>query len=56
VPESQRRALAQILAMAEARSRWDAELTTMNIYGDVATNEMADAHSKIVQMALAKMN
>ncbi|MCU1296143.1 MAG: site-specific recombinase, phage integrase family [Acidobacteriaceae bacterium] len=26
--------------------------TTMNIYGDVVTNEMADAHSKVVGLAL----
>jgi hypothetical protein len=27
---------------------------TMNIYGDVVTNEMAEAHSKVVQLALQK--
>jgi integrase len=26
--------------------------TTMNVYGDVVTNEMQEAHSKVVQMAL----
>jgi DNA-binding response OmpR family regulator len=30
--------------------------TTMNIYGDVVTDEMAQAHSKVVQMALPKVN
>jgi integrase len=30
--------------------------TKMNIYGDVVTTEMSDAHSKVVQMALAKAN
>jgi len=26
--------------------------TTMNIYGDVVTNEMAQAHGKVVDLAL----
>lgn len=30
--------------------------TTMNIYGDVVTNEMQQAHSKVVQIALDKAN
>jgi integrase len=30
--------------------------TTMNLYGDVVTNEMQQAHSKVVQRALAKPN
>jgi hypothetical protein len=30
--------------------------TTMNIYGDVVTDEMAKANSKVVLMALAKVN
>ena len=30
--------------------------TTMNIYGDVVTDEMAQAHRKVVQMALPKAN
>jgi integrase len=30
--------------------------TTMNVYGDVVTNEMQEAHSKVVRMALAKPN
>jgi hypothetical protein len=30
--------------------------TTMNVYGDVVTNEMQEAHSKVVQMALSKPN
>lgn len=30
--------------------------TTMNIYGDVVTDEMAQAQSKVVRMALAKVN
>jgi site-specific recombinase XerD len=29
-------------------------ITTMNIYGDVVTDEMAEAHSKVVHLALAK--
>jgi integrase len=28
--------------------------TTMNIYGDVVTDEMAEAHSKVVHLALSK--
>jgi integrase len=28
--------------------------TTLNIYGDVVTNEMAEAHTKVVRLALAK--
>jgi integrase len=30
--------------------------TTMNVYGDVATDEMEQAHSKVVRMALAAVN
>jgi integrase len=30
--------------------------TTMNVYGDVVTNEMQQAHSMVVQMALQKPN
>jgi integrase len=30
--------------------------TTMNVYGDVVTNEMQEAHSKVVRMALPKPN
>jgi len=30
--------------------------TTMNVYGDVITNEMAEAHSKVVRMALPPVN
>ena len=30
--------------------------TTMNVYGDVVTNEMQEAHAKVVQMALVKPN
>ena len=28
--------------------------TTLNIYGDVVTNEMAQAHSKVVELALCR--
>jgi len=28
--------------------------TTMNLYGDVVTDEMRQAHSKVVRMALAR--
>jgi len=28
--------------------------TTMNIYGDVVTDEMSQAHAKVVQMVLPK--
>lgn len=30
--------------------------TSMNIYGDVVTDEMAQAHSKVVRMAMTKIN
>src|SRR5207253_4786888 len=30
--------------------------TTMNVYGGVVTNEMQEAHSKVVRMALEKTN
>jgi len=29
--------------------------TTVNAYGDVVTNEMSEAHSKVVRMALTKV-
>jgi hypothetical protein len=30
--------------------------TTMNVYGDVVTDEMEQAHSKVVRMVLASVN
>jgi integrase len=30
--------------------------TTMNVYGDVVTDEMEQAHSKVLRMALAAVN
>jgi len=30
--------------------------TTMNIYGDVVTNEMAEAQAKVVSMAIPAVN
>ena len=30
--------------------------TTMNVYGDVVTNEMQEAHSKVVKMTLPRPN
>ena len=30
--------------------------TTMKVYGDVVTDEMEQAHSKVVRMALAAVN
>ncbi len=30
--------------------------TTMNVYGDVVTDEMEQAHSKVVRMALVPVN
>jgi site-specific recombinase XerD len=30
------------------------DIRTTNIYGDVATNEMAEAHAKIVRLALPR--
>ena len=30
--------------------------TTMNIYGDAASAEMAEAHGKIVRLALSRVN
>jgi len=34
--------------------RHDDIRTTMNVYGDVVTGEMQEAHAKVVQMALAQ--
>jgi hypothetical protein len=33
-----------------------ARSTTLNIYGDVVTDEMAQANSKVARMALSKAN
>jgi integrase len=30
--------------------------TTLNVYGDVVTNEMAQANSKVARMALSRAN
>ena len=30
--------------------------TTMNIYGDVVTDEMAQAHAKVVRLAISTSN
>ena len=32
----------------------DSSATTLNIYGDVVTDEMQQAHSKVVHLALSK--
>ena len=42
------------MAVQQKLMRHASITTTMNIYGDVVTNEMAQAHSKVVQLALAK--
>ena len=42
------------IAVQQKLMRHASITTTMNIYGDVVTNEMAQAHSKVVQLALQK--
>jgi integrase len=42
------------MAVQQKLMRHASITTTMNIYGDVVTDEMAQAHSKVVQLALAK--
>ncbi|MGB7132492.1 MAG: site-specific integrase [Candidatus Sulfotelmatobacter sp.] len=42
------------MAVQQKLMRHASITTTMNIYGDVVTDEMAAAHSKVVQLALAK--
>jgi integrase len=42
------------IAVQQKLMRHASITTTMNIYGDVVTNEMAQAHSKVVELALSK--
>ena len=42
------------IAVQQKLMRHASITTTMNIYGDVVTNEMAQAHSKVVHLALSK--
>jgi integrase len=42
------------IAVQQKLMRHASITTTMNIYGDVVTDEMAEAHSKVVQLALRK--
>jgi len=44
------------IAMQQKLMRHADIRTTMNVYGDVVTNEMQQAHSKVVHMALPKPN
>jgi integrase len=42
------------IAVQQKLMRHASITTTMNVYGDVVTDEMSQAHSKVVRMALAK--
>jgi len=42
------------MAVQQKLMRHASITTTMNIYGDVVTDEMAQAHLKVVQLALTK--
>ncbi len=42
------------IAVQQKLMRHASITTTPDIYGDVVTDEMAQAHSKVVQLALAK--
>jgi len=42
------------MAVPQKLMRHASITTTMNIYGDVVTSEMAQAHSKVVHLALSK--
>ena len=47
-------AVGTAVAVQQKLMRHASITTTLNIYGDVVTNEMAQAHSKVVQLALPK--
>jgi integrase len=47
-------AVGTAIAVQQKLMRHASITTTLNIYGDVVTNEMAQAHSKVVQLALSK--
>lgn len=47
-------AVGTAMAVQQKLMRHASITTTMNIYGDVVTNEMAEAHGKVVQLALSK--
>src|SRR5215813_10224643 len=42
------------LAVQQKLMRYSDIRTTMNVYGDVVTDEMAQAHSRVVRMALPR--
>ena len=47
-------AVGTAIAVQQKLMRHASITTTLNIYGDVVTDEMAQAHSKVVQLALPK--
>jgi hypothetical protein len=58
------RGLAQVCAKSQARKNVDSTRcrlmrhsdirTTLNVYGDVVTDEMEQAHSKVVRLAIPR--
>jgi integrase len=47
-------AVGTAIAVQQKLMRHASITTTLNVYGDVVTDEMATAHSKVVQLALSK--
>ena len=47
-------AVGSQIAVQQKLMRHASITTTLNIYGDVVTDEMSQAHSKVVQLALSK--
>ena len=47
-------AVGTAIAVQQKLMRHSDIRTTLNIYGDVVTNEMAEAHAKIVRLALPR--
>lgn len=56
VPHHRTRMRAPPIAVQQKLKRHADIRTTMNVYGDVVTDEMEQVHSKVVRMALAPVN
>jgi integrase len=49
-------AVGTAIAAQQKLMRHSGIRTTLNIYGDVVTDEMAQAHSKVVHLAIPRAN
>ena len=46
--------MSWVLRLLQQKLMRHSDIVTLNIYGDVVTNEMEQAHSKVVGLALSR--